>query len=156
MRKTIVMLLGAFFLTSCTSPPKTPKHESALADAATERLSPQAAVSNCVTPHEVYTFPPQPIPGIPAILSRHGECMGVTNVVVVIWPQAPNRVNLLYVKMLVESYLMHLQKSNEMFNANLMSVDTVTIADGDTAQPAQMPASAAVFKLVHIQQKEQK
>ncbi len=156
MRKPITMFLIALFLTSCTSPPKTTKHDNPVPDDAAVRLDPQTAVSNCVTPHEVYTFPPQAIPGIPAILSRHGECMGVTNVVVVIWPQEPNRVNLLYVKMLVESYLMHLQKSNELFNAHLVSVDTVTIAEGDTAEISAMPASAAVFKLVHVQQKEQK
>ena len=155
MLRCISTLLVALFLISCTSPPKSSRSDAAL-DAAGVKIDAQAAVLNCVTPHEVFTFPPQPIPGVPAILSRHGECMGSTNIVVVIWPQAPNRVNLLYVKMLVESYLLHLKKSNELYSANLVAVDTVKLEEDDTAQTSEIVTSAAVFKLVHLQEKEEK
>ena len=156
MVKTIAMLLTTLFLLSCTSPPRTQKHQSSVPKQSEKQLDPQAVVTQCVSPHEMYTFPPQPIPGIPAVLARHGECMGVTNVVVVVWPEAPNRVNLLYVKMIVETYLMHLEKNNELFRANLLSIGLINLEEADTGQQSTVPTSAAVFKLEHVQQKEQK
>ncbi len=156
MVKAISMLLTTLFLMSCTSPPRTQKSESAVPDAPEQQLNVQSAVTQCVTPHEMYTFPPQAIPGIPAVLARHGECMGVTNVVVLIWPGPPSRLNLLYVKMLVESYLMHLEKNSEVFKANLVSAGFVKIEDSDTGLQSNVPTSAAVFKLAHVQKKEQK
>tara|TARA_B100000683_G_scaffold205137_1_gene198709 strand:- start:1828 stop:2298 length:471 start_codon:yes stop_codon:yes gene_type:complete len=156
MVKSISMLLTTLFLISCTSPPRTQKSESSVHNASEQKLSVQTAVAQCVTPHEAYTFPPQAIPGIPAILARHGECMGVTNVVVLIWPGEPSRLNLLYIKMLVESYLVYLEKNSEVFKANLISTGYVKIEDADTGLKSEAPTSAAVFKLEHVQQKEQK
>ena len=156
MLKSILALMIVCFLTSCTSPPKTPQRDGVPVDAAVPQLDVQSAVTNCLTPHEVFTFPPQPLPGIPVILTRHAECLGATNIVILIWPQAPNRVKLLYVKMLVESYLMHLEKSNEIYSAELVGINTVIIGDEDTAQLSDQVTSAAVFKLTHLQKKEEK
>lgn len=155
MLKHIFSLVAACFLLSCTSPPKTPKEDKSVIDASV-RLDPQAVVTNCIVPHEVFTFPPQPIPGVPAILSRHGECMGSTNVVVVIWPGVSNRVTLLYVKMLVESYIQHLRQTNEHYNAILVSVGSVSLDDEMPDTAINIVTSAAVFKLVHTKQKDKK
>jgi hypothetical protein len=156
MLRKFLALTIVFFLASCTSPPKTPNHEKSAQDAAGLSLDAQAVINNCLSPHEVFTFPPQPMPGIPAILSRHAECMGSTNVVVVIWPGAPNRITLLYVQMLVESYVQHPRKTNEHYNANLVAVDTVNLEEDEPAQTSEMITSAAVFKLVHVQEKDKK
>lgn len=156
MHKLLTALLSACFLASCTSPPKTPQKENPVMDASVPELDAQSAVLNCVTPHEAYTFPPQPVPGIPVILTRHGECMGTTNIVVAIWPGGTDRVNLLYVQMLVESYLIHLKKMNEMYTASVLSAGEVQLPGEDSGYSSEIVTSAAVFKLSHLQEKEEK
>lgn len=151
MNKVIIALSALSFFACCTFSPKT--------DTRTELthapLSVQEVVTSCVTPHEFYSFPPQHIPGIPVIIARHGECLGQPNVVVAIWPGEMSKLNTLYVEMMVERYLIHLESVGEHYTAVHQGTAQVEAVNEDQTE-SSVPAFAAVYKLVHQKSDSQK
>ena len=64
----------------------------------------------------------------------------------------------MYVKMLVQGYIDRLKKSNEHYEAQLITIDEVKFEDKEKkeADVKVPPAFAAIFKLVHVAQKVEK
>ena len=136
----------------CTAPPKNVPAHSEYNKKIFRGLKAQAVVSECLQPHTAFGVPPQPVPGIPIMVLRHAECLDVPNVVVTIWPGGPTRVNTLYATLVVEAFVEHLKESNEHFDAELVDVSYVVIADDPVGSEA-LGTSAAVFKLTHTSKK---
>ena len=128
-------------------PKNIPSH-SEYSKNVSRKLKAQAAVSECLQPHTAFGVPPQPVPGIPLMVLRHAECLEVPNVVVVIWPGGPTRVNTLFATVVVEAFVEHLKEDNEHFNVELADVDYVVI-NGDPMGSEALGTSAAVYKLTH-------
>ena len=159
MIKLITAMISVSMLACCTMTAKTPSSESS-SNKIEISISPQDIVSQCTTPHEVYGFPPQPIPAIPVMIIRHGECLGHPNIVVAMWPGPKTKVNMLYVSMLVERYLEFLSANNEHYTANLIAVDSVIVdleAEKESKESKESASTyAAVYKLVHVSSASQK
>ena len=150
----MLLCLVACALISCSSCSMQPKEiieEPQISQHHQLKFSAQSVVDNCTEPHEVYGFPAQPVPGIPVMIMRHGECLEQPNVVIAIWPGSDSKVNLLYVFMMIEKYVEHLKAGNEFFEAKMIDVGQVTLSDiNDTADG--VPTYAAIFKLEHDSQ----
>ncbi len=133
---------------SCSIQPKEIIEDPQISQHPDLSFTAQSVVDNCTEPHEVYGFPAQPVPGIPVMIMRHGECLNQPNVVIAIWPGSDSKVNLLYVSMMIERYVEHLKAGNEFFKVKMIAVGQVTLSDiNDTAEA--VPTYAAIFKLVH-------
>lgn len=148
MFKYFAMLAAACSFSCCTVSPTVSLDNAQKAKSTEVKLKAQDVVSQCVTPHEAFGFPPQAVPGIPVLVARHAECLGQPNILVAIWPGSKDRVNLLYVEMLMQRYVMHLEETGEYYDIVLHDVDQVKV-DKDSAETPAVPAFAAVYKLVH-------
>ena len=148
MFRHVLMLAAACSFACCTVSPTVSLENTQRAKTSEVKLKAQDVVSQCVTPHEAFGFPPQAVPGIPVLVARHAECLGQPNILVAIWPGSKDRVNLLYVEMLMERYVMHLEEVGEYYDIDLHDVDQV-IVDKDAEETPTVPAFAAVYKLVH-------
>ena len=148
MFKYLVMIAAVCSFSCCTmSPTSSLDDPQKLADAGV-KLKAQDAVLQCLTPHEAFGIPPQAVPGIPVLVVRHAECLGQPNIIVAIWPESMNRVNLLYVEMMIQRYAMHLKEAGEHYDAVLHDVSQVKL-DPNEKEDQKVPAFAAVYKLVH-------
>jgi len=146
--KYFVMLAAVCSFSCCTVSPTVSLDNAQKAKSTEVKLKAQDVVSQCVTPHEAFGFPPQAVPGIPVLVARHAECLGHPNILVAIWPGSKDRVNLLYVEMLMQRYVMHLEEAGEYYDIVLHDVDQVKV-DKDAEETPAVPAFAAVYKLVH-------
>jgi len=147
----VLLCIVSCVLISCSSCSMQPKAvvEAQMVQHSELAFSVQSVVDECTNPHEVYGFPAQPIPGIPVMIMRHGECLGQPNMVIAIWPGSNSKVNLLYVSMMIEKYIEHLRFGNEFFEAKLVATGNVVISEIDDTGDT-VPTYAAVFKLAHI------
>lgn len=132
----------------CTIPPKSNSKNQIAQNPKIIKIKAQDVVDTCVTPHEVYGFPAQPIPGIPLLLARHAECLGHPNIVIALWPGEHSKVNMLYVTMMVERFVEHLKKNNEHFDAKLITVNKVQVSK-DPKEASDVPTFIAIYKLEH-------
>lgn len=148
MIKLLTLASAMLIFSCCTMTAKSPVDHNTSSNNTDIMISPQEVVDNCATPHEVYGFPPQAVPGIPAMLARHAECLGQPNIIVIMWPGENSKVNLLYIEMLVERYVVHLKSENEHYDAKLVAVSSV-IVDKESKEPQLTSTYAAVYKLVH-------
>ena len=63
-------------------------------------------IEKCNDPVEVHNVPPFKFP-IPAQLSRHHDCLGVDDMLVVLWPLSPTEVNIAAAELLMLMYVEH-------------------------------------------------
>ena len=80
----------------------------------------------CETPEEVHAVPAFRFP-IPAQVIRHKSCMGVDDLLVIVWPGDAGEKNLTAVKLLM---LMYLEHQGEKHEAKLLKTDKEVLEGG--------------------------
>lgn len=125
MKKTItfvaiilVLLLALATVLSCSGANKSV--------ATYPEVTMQKFNDTCESPDEVHTVPPFRFP-IPAQVIRHKNCLGVDDLLVVVWPGDLNEKNLTAVKLLV---LMYIEHQDEEYTYTLLKTDRETLPEG--------------------------
>ena len=101
-----------------------------------EQVTAAAMLTACDDPVEAHNVPPYRFP-IPAQLVRHHNCLGVDDMLVVMWPLPPSRVNVAAAELLM---LMYVDYENNppadiILSATFIKQDSFT-EDGITVQTA--------------------
>jgi hypothetical protein len=92
--------------------------------------------AECSNPVEVHNVPPFRFP-IPAQVSRHHNCQGIDDMLVVMWPLEPTKANVTAAELLMLMYIDYENENNTEFvlTATFLKVDNLD-RDGTIVQAA--------------------
>ena len=128
--KNILMILMVGFLTGCsgcTGVTKAVKYDNVTA---------QKFGETCDAPEEAYNVPPFRFP-MPAQVIRHKKCMGVDDLLIVVWPGEASEKNLTAARLLM---LMYVEFQNADVDgelaAKLLKTDQIHPEEGLTVNMA--------------------